>query len=67
MEFARRRLQFAEMLYYKILEDIIQQEVIRLTAKYKQVDLSVSVGVSLFWTWAHFQDVTYLRSNGIKE
>ena len=43
VDFAKGRLQFADMLYYKILEDIIEQEVLRLTAKDKQVDLSVSV------------------------
>ena len=42
VDFAKGRLQFADMLYYKILEDIIEQEVLRLTAKDKQVDLSVS-------------------------
>lgn len=43
MDFAKKRLQLAESLYYKVLENVMRNERKRLQAKEpKNCDLSVS-------------------------
>lgn len=48
--FAQNRLQFATMLYYKVLERIVETESKRLKSKagHKSVDLSVSMFTSMY-------------------